>query len=87
MQHYVGLDVDSEEPLPGNLPGTGLQLSERALNGGTRTYSRQTQPLAVPLRSSLLGKVQCLELSREQQRSRPLDAPSSGKWFGNLSSG
>jgi hypothetical protein len=58
--------LDSEEPLPGTLPGTGLQLSERALNGETRTYSRQTQPLAVPLRSSLLGTVQCLELSSER---------------------
>jgi hypothetical protein len=32
--------LDSEEPLPGNLPGTGLQLSERALNGGKQSARR-----------------------------------------------
>jgi hypothetical protein len=47
--------LDSEEPLPGDLPGTGLQLSERALNGGDRGSHSGSPALRRPLRNKFIS--------------------------------
>src|SRR5262249_48620769 len=71
----VPADTQRVKESPGRAGASVSRLKgERALSGGTRTYSRQTQRSAIPSRSPLFGPVQSPDLSRGKQahwRARP----------------